>query len=254
MKSPVFLNRAGQPAALPVMIAVFVLAALVWTIATFLAVEWSGVRWPLVLFGPLVLAPLVYGLVVRPLGDFMVAQAQAANLDRASASVVDDLTRTLNRRGITSSLLEAMAQSQRYSTPLSVLAVHLDHIEDLASRYGEAVESKVLEVTSATLGESLRLPDRLGRYHAHEFLVVLPQTVAEHAVKVGERLCRAIEKADFPFDDAGGHLTVSVGLADFGRGQDLERFLGNAHKALRDAQAAGGNCVVSYKPPRAKNG
>lgn len=243
-------DKQGNLRAGPFFVAVGFLILITAAISTGLVLGWPHL-WPLfVILQALALPPLLYILVSRP------RSAKRAVLDAASSpaptGLIDELTRTLNRRGITSSLIEAMAQSQRYGTPVSLASLRVDGITACIERLGEGVEATLLESASAVLGEVLRLPDRLGRYQDHEFLVVLPQTHAEQAAMVAERLRAAMQAAVVAVKGEEVTVTLSAGVAEFGRGQDLERFLANAHDALHEAYREGGNRVCVFKPLRAK--
>ncbi|MHB8255420.1 MAG: GGDEF domain-containing protein [Acidiferrobacter sp.] len=197
-----------------------------------------------------ILAPLVYVIAWRQSRAQIPIATRRAPMP--STGLVDDLTHTLNRRGITSSLIEAMAQAQRYNTPVSLTSLSVDGVEALIERLGDDAEAAILEAVAAGMGEVLRLPDRLGRYQDREFLVVLPQTRAEQATMVAERLRAAVANLTVAVKGEGATVTLSAGVAEFGRGQDLERFLANAHDALREAHKGGGNRVCVFKPSRAK--
>jgi len=195
-----------------------------------------------------ILAPLLYAVVGPSVRKGRAPESFAPQ----ATGLVDELTRTLNRRGITSSLIEAMAQSQRYNSPLSLASLSVDGVESLMERLGDEAEGAILEAVSIVLGEGIRLPDRLGRYQGREFLVILPQTHAEQATLVAERLRSAIAGTTVTVRGEGATFTLSAGVAEFGRGQDLEHFLANAHAALREADEGGGNRVCTFKPPHTK--
>jgi diguanylate cyclase (GGDEF)-like protein len=241
-------KRGGLPPGRAVSL-IAVLVFFVATSVTLLSLAWPHLWGLFVVLQTIALAPLLYALVWRP---FAKAGPLSEALPPQGTGLVDELTRTLNRRGITSSLIEAMAQSQRYSTPVSLVRISVDGVEELTERLGDEAQGAILESVAATLGEVLRLPDRLGRYQDWEFLVVLPQTRAEQAAIVAERLRAAVAANPILVKGEGATVTLSGGVAEFGRGQDLERFLANAREALRQAQKEGGDRVRSFKPLRTK--
>lgn len=187
-------------------------------------------------------AGLLYYVVIAPVArGEPAAPAEEQNL----LTTVDPLTRTLNRRGVTSSLLEGMAQAQRYSMPLSVALVSIDQYRKLADRKTPKTAETALQGVAQTITEVLRLPDRVGRQDNGEFLVVMPQTKIMAAAKVAERIRAAIESGAGALAN-GTAVTVSLGVAEFNKGQDLERFLSNAQAALAQARETG-NQVVRHK-------
>ncbi|MDA8191537.1 GGDEF domain-containing protein [Acidiferrobacter thiooxydans] len=244
-----FLTKQGGLRRKPFAVVTGALALVTGVVAIALSLVWP-IWWPVfALLQAVGLAVAVYALASR----IMNVKRPAADPLGAPTGLVDDLTRTLNRRGIVSSLIEAMAQSQRYGTPLSLISLGIDGAQTLMEHLGPEAEALILEAVSAALGEALRLPDRLGRYQGWEFLVVLPQTRTPQALLVAERLRVAVAGIALTVKGKKVAVTMSAGIAEFGRGQDLERFLANAHEALYEAQRAGGNQAHAFaSPPRAK--
>ncbi len=209
--------------------------------------------WSVVLFSgvlaAIIVAPLIYLAVVTPImRDYHKQLSLSQTLaDKNQLIVIDPLTRTLNRRGITSSLLEAMAQAQRYNSALSIAVIDVDHLKKLNDKHGPAAGDKALEFVSQVITEILRLPDRVGRQTDDEFLIVMPQTKVAAAAKVAERIRTAIKGAKFEVKNTEAGLSVSIGVTEFHKGQDLEKFLSSAHQALQKAKDAGQNRVVVKK-------
>jgi diguanylate cyclase (GGDEF)-like protein len=191
-------------------------------------------------------AALVYALILTPLArDY---EARQADKPRASVdSTQDALTRIPNRRGITTSLLDAMAYANRYGHPLSVGMVDLDMLSDINQGLGRRAGDKALQIVASVFTDTLRMPDRAGRFGDEEFLVILPNTQLKNALKIAERIRDGVESANgtgskkFP-------LTVSIGVAQFKKGEDLERFLMRVNKALTLAKTAGRNRVATDRP------
>ncbi len=244
-----FLTKQGRLRRKPFLAVTGALALGAGAVAIGFSVVWPDLSPLFAILQAAGLAVAVYVLAARIVN---VKRPAGADSLAPPTGLVDELTRALNRRGITSSLIEAMAQSQRYGTPLSLASLRIDGTEALTERLGSEAESAILEGAAAVLAEALRLPDRLGRYQDREFLVVLPQTHAEQAQLVAERLRVAVAAAPITIKGEEVTVTLSAGVAEFGRGQDLERFLDNAHEALYEAERVGGNHVCAYKPLRAK--
>ncbi len=240
-----FLTKQGGLRRKPFVIVTGALVLVTGIAAIALSLAWPAL-WPV--FALLQAAGLAIAVYVLASRIMNVRRPAASDSLAAPTGLVDDITRTLNRRGITSSLIEAMAQSQRYGTPLSLVSLGIDGAQALVEHRGPEAEAPVLETVSAALSEVLRLPDRLGRYEGWEFLVVLPQTRTAQAMLVAERLREAVAGAPLTVKGEKAAVTVSGGIAEFGRGQDLERFLANAHEALHRAQKAGGNQVYAFTP------
>ncbi len=99
------------------------------------------------------------------------------------------------------------------------------------------------------------MPDKVGRYGGEEFLIVLPHTALAPGRQIAERVRSAVGKAAI---EAGGgkrlSLTVSIGVTQFRKGEDLEQLLARApirRSTRRRAQAATGSWRANPGAPRA---
>ena len=251
--SPWF-EQNGRPSLGRLSVALALAGAASGAVAALCARVFGLELWPAVLLAAVVAAGLTLALllpwVVLPL-SWAAKQAPA----KGPLTTVDPVTHTLNRRGITSNLLEAMAQSQRYNTPLSVAVVDIERLADINAQYGTEGGDKVLEGVSATITEVLRLPDRVGRHAEDEFIVVMPQTKLPAANQVAARVAKAVEDAPVDVDGRRVPVRVKVGVAAFSKGEDLEALLSNARRALGGAPAkkASRPRRGTRKPPGANN-
>ncbi|MBI3545794.1 MAG: GGDEF domain-containing protein [Gammaproteobacteria bacterium] len=197
-----------------------------------------------------IIAPPIYWLVLIPIHKEyqkrLLAEGEAAEMSRIA--ITDPLTRIMNRRGITVGLLDAMAQAERYRTPLTVGMVDIDHFKEVNDTHGHKAGDRVLKDIAALLSDALRMPDKVGRYGGEEFLVILPHTNLAQARKITDRIRASVSKWDFDLGDKKKiRLTISIGVTQFKSGEDLEQFLAQADKALYDAKKGGRNQVVARK-------
>jgi len=197
----------------------------------------------------LVIAPPIYWLVLSPIHKEyekrLKAEGEAEEMSRMA--ITDSLTRIMNRRGITVGLLDAMAQAERYRTPLTVAMADIDHFKQVNDTYGHEAGDLVLKDVAAILSDALRMPDKVGRYGGEEFLVILPHTGLTQARKIADRIRASVSKWDFDLGSKKIRMTISIGVCQFKSGEDLEQFLSHADKALYDAKKGGRNLVVARK-------
>lgn len=171
--------------------------------------------------------------------------------DTSQQAITDTLTRIMNRRGITVSLLDAMAQAERYNTPLSIAMADIDHLKRINEVQGHGAGDKVLTHVAAVLSETLRMPDKVGRYGGEEFLVIFPHTALAQARKIAERMRGAVQKSKLEVDRNKVQMTLSLGVTQFQKGEDLEQLLSRAEKAMAQAKSGGRNLVAAQKSARA---
>ncbi|MBI5612934.1 MAG: GGDEF domain-containing protein [Gammaproteobacteria bacterium] len=197
----------------------------------------------------LLIAPPIYWLVLAPVHreyqKRLMAESRADDLGQLA--ITDVLTSIMNRRGITMALLDTMSQAERYGTPLSIVMADIDHFKLINDNYGHKAGDKVLILVAEAMAEVLRMPDKIGRYGGEEFLLVLPHTTLAQGRKLAERLRVRVETIRPAVGSKVLSLTISSGVTQFYKGEDLEQFLARADQAMYDAKQAGRDRVAVRK-------
>ena len=224
-----------------------VLAAVALFSALVVAAAGVGITATVILM-TLLVTTLVYALVLAPLSHLRGRTAQPLPPLGMEPTTVDALTRIPNRRGITTSLLDAMAYANRYGHPLSVAMVDLDMLSEINASAGRRTGDKALQAVAGVFTDALRMPDRAGRYTGEEFLVILPNTLIKNALRIAGRLREGVEHVEVMSAGRKILVTVSIGVAQFRKGEDLERFLSRVEKALSLAKSGGRNRVATDRP------
>jgi diguanylate cyclase (GGDEF)-like protein len=129
--------------------------------------------------------------------------------------------------------------ARRHGHPLSIAVLDLDHFKRINDTYGHKAGDEVLVATVHAMGTHLRAEDQLGRLGGEEFLVLLPDTKADAAELVAEKLRGEVANAPTPVP-----VTVSVGVATWA-GETPEEFLHRADEALYAAKDAGRDRVMA---------
>ncbi|MDX1632734.1 MAG: diguanylate cyclase [Thermoanaerobaculia bacterium] len=126
-------------------------------------------------------------------------------------SMIDGLTKLLNRRTVTQRLQEELSRAVRYEHALSVVLCDLDHFKRINDTYGHQAGDKVLIQTAEIFRQLARSADIAGRYGGEEFLLVLPETELDEAAEAAHRLLREISDRPMRIDE-GQRLTISASL------------------------------------------
>lgn len=201
----------------------------------------------------LILAPALYSLVVAPVALLHTGRAPAvSSAGHAVPSTVDGLTRLPNKRGITASLLEAMAQAERYGDPLSVSMVRIGRFKELKGAHGAKGAERALQGMATVFAETLRMPDKAGRWEGEQFIVVLPHTKLKDAKMIADRLQRAAAAHDAGTDDKPLRFEVETNTAQFQKGEDLERMLSRLGVGTAQRPASRKRAVASAARSPAK--
>jgi len=162
---------------------------------------------------------------------------------------IDALTGIRNRRSFYELGEVELKRALRHKVPLAALMVDADYFKKINDNYGHAVGDLVLKDLAATMSETLREVDLLGRVGGEEFVVLLLHTSLPQALEVAERLRLNIaeRKVSLP-EGASINFTVSIGLAMLtDQEKQLTDLFKKADLALYEAKKLGRNRVVSYR-------
>jgi len=166
-------------------------------------------------------------------------------------AITDGLTNVFVRRYFLERLNEEMKRAGYLATNLSFLMLDIDHFKKCNDKFGHLVGDVALKRIADILKSNLRDIDIMGRYGGEEFSIMLPETTKEGAFVVGERLRKAVEKADIDAYDENIRLTISMGIATFPDDtNELSQLIDRADQMLYKAKEAGRNMVKVYENKR----
>jgi diguanylate cyclase (GGDEF)-like protein len=154
----------------------------------------------------------------------------------------DELTGLANRRHLLERMEHEFRRHRRFSTPMAVLMIDIDHFKRYNDEHGHSYGDEVLRRVARVLEASMRDVDVIGRYGGEEFAILLPSANAEQALIVADKLRRNV--AEQTQDMGGTGVTISVGLAvaDHATTSPME-LIELADQALYRAKAEGRNRV-----------
>jgi diguanylate cyclase (GGDEF)-like protein len=159
----------------------------------------------------------------------------------------DDLTGINNHRSLMHLAVREFKVAMRYRQPLSMMFFDIDFFKQVNDTFGHAMGDQALIHTLETVRAELRETDLIGRYGGDEFVILLPQTSAQEALPLAERIRASI--ADMRLDTGKGPLSlaISIGIAesidDALLPDTVESLLSRADQALYAAKQAGRNCI-----------
>ena len=132
---------------------------------------------------------------------------------------------------------------------VSVVIADIDNFKILNDKYGHLFGDDVLKVIAKKLSENLRNNDLAGRWGGEEFILILPDTNAQQAQEIIDRIRKNI--ATIPFTPSSTskefNVTVSFGISESSLSNtSLEEILAKADQALYSVKANGRNQVVVH--------
>jgi len=162
----------------------------------------------------------------------------------------DALTGVYNRHQLGPTLEHEFDIAVRHGWPLSVAFIDLDDFKRVNDVHGHLVGDEVLRNFAQSLQRLLRNSDTVARFGGEEFLVILPNTNAEAALMVVQRVLAETVRVPMAHLESGPlHITFSAGLATQGDGRlfdNVEALLKAADNVLYRSKHRGRNRVTVY--------
>ncbi|WP_323754036.1 diguanylate cyclase [Marinobacter sp.] len=172
---------------------------------------------------------------------------ERANEQLAKLSMTDRLTRLLNR-GTWENLVDAEFERYgRYGQTTTLVMFDIDHFKSVNDTYGHLAGDDVIRHTAQVTRDSIRQSDSAGRYGGEEFGLILPETDAENARILCERIRETIAQSTVNTTAGDIQYTISMGIAQLGgEPENYMQWMQEADKALYRAKEGGRNKVVIY--------
>jgi len=167
-----------------------------------------------------------------------ITQEEIFKNELQQSVITDPLTGIYNRRYYYEKIQKEMYEAKRYGLSLSVIMTDIDFFKKINDTHGHDVGDEVLKHYTKIIQESLRKSDTFCRIGGEEFIIILPHTNKEQAVKIAEKLRKSIEtsKKIVP-------ITMSFGVTEYIRGESEDYLFKRVDNALYRAKKNGRNRV-----------
>jgi diguanylate cyclase (GGDEF)-like protein len=164
-------------------------------------------------------------------------------------AITDTLTGFHNRRGLAQFGQREVDRARRFSRPLSLIMIDLDHFKQINDEFGHTAGDQVLSTIAGRIRNTVRELDILGRYGGDEFVVILPETDLFTASAVAERIRQhLLEPMVLPaVQPSRDSLVVTASIGVTRASPDVVELLDlidRADKAAYAAKSAGRDRVV----------
>ncbi|MBN2794214.1 MAG: diguanylate cyclase [Clostridia bacterium] len=162
-------------------------------------------------------------------------------------ATVDMLTELYNRRTFIKRGEEFFKIASRGGNGFSVIIFDVDSFKSVNDEYGHIVGDKVLKELSALARSLVRETDVIGRYGGEEFAILLPNTNAEQAAIVAEKLRFEIEKYEVHVQPYKINRTISLGIMAFDlKISSFSDMMDKADKAMYKSKSSGKNMITIF--------
>ena len=155
-------------------------------------------------------------------------------------AITDGLTGLKNRRAFHEKLQEEVVRLARYSAPLSLMLLDVDHFKQFNDTFGHLAGDGVLRDVARVLEEISRSTDFVARFGGEEFVILLPNTSQQGSLVLAEKVRKAVERREW----RERPISVSIGVATMAtaNGDDMV-LVQAADAALYRSKKNGRNCV-----------
>ena len=156
----------------------------------------------------------------------------------------DSLTDLYNRHYLYEVIERELHRANRYKEHLSLVVIDIDDFKEVNSNYGHMAGDAILQTIASCFKDSVRKSDLVFRTGGEEFLILLPKTSGEAALKLAERIRHTITVLDNAYDI---QLTCSFGVAENHHQESFETWWRRADDAMRLAKKQGKDRVEFAK-------
>ena len=162
-------------------------------------------------------------------------------------AIKDHLTQLYNRFYLEETGSREIEKALRYNFPISLVMFDIDNFKGVNDEFGHHAGDTVLIKFARLLESNIRGTDIAVRYGGEEFVILLPHTFAQEAVKVAERIRDSFSKVVFRFGGKVVRLSVSAGVSSCEPGEcSIRELVDRADKAMYSAKAKGKNRVELF--------
>ncbi|MCO7227229.1 ABC transporter substrate-binding protein [Pleionea sp. CnH1-48] len=160
-------------------------------------------------------------------------------------SKTDSLTQLNNRMNLDSALIKETARANRFTRPLSVIMLDIDHFKEINDTYGHTHGDRVLMHVANLLKQGVRESDMVGRWGGEEFMILCPETDLKGAVTLAEKIREQIAESQFV---GGIRTTCSFGVTQVETNELPEALTERVDCLLYQAKSKGRNRVEHEEP------
>jgi diguanylate cyclase (GGDEF)-like protein len=165
-----------------------------------------------------------------------------------SMATTDALTGLYNRRTFMKRGEEFFKIAERGGNIFSVIIFDIDFFKPINDEYGHLVGDHVLKDMSELAKKTIRETDLLSRYGGEEFAIILPNTTAEQAYLVSEKLRKVIEEHVILINPYKIQRTISLGVMSYHYSiSSFDDLIDKADKAMYKSKHSGKNISTLFE-------
>ncbi len=185
-------------------------------------------------------------ITIRDITESKQAKAELENANKKlhRLAILDSLTQVANRRRFDQYFDQEWRRLTREQLPLSLILCDLDYFKCYNDSYGHQRGDECLIQVAQAIRQAVKRPaDLVTRYGGEEFAVILPNTKAQGAKNVAQRIRLALKQLEISHysSKASQYVTLSLGISSIipSRDKSPDLLLNAADQALYKAKQQG---------------
>lgn len=161
--------------------------------------------------------------------------------------IVDELTGAFNRKFFNQTMKQLYSDYRRTERTFTLALMDLDYFKRVNDTYGHLLGDEVLQTFARVVKQSIRAEDTFCRYGGEEFALFMPNTAADSAMLVIQRIQQKFADNRFLAKREHFNVTFSCGITEVNeRHQDADKIIEEADQALYASKHAGRNQTTVY--------
>ncbi len=174
---------------------------------------------------------LVFTMIITVLMIYFIRAYMRRQLEKHT--IYDLATKLFNRDYFYAEIAPACSLAERHEYDLSIMFIAIDDFDDMLKMFGTEKNDKVLERFGGLLLSLTRTSDTTCRYDDDTFAIITPQTDLQNVLMVAERIRMKVLAHDFMIQHP---MTVSLSVAKYQPGEEVNGFVQRAEKTLDEAR------------------
>jgi diguanylate cyclase (GGDEF)-like protein len=176
-----------------------------------------------------------------------VSSLRRSHADEQRLARTDPLTGLANPRAFREKAEIELERQRRFQRPLTIAYIDLDNFKMVNDSFGHRAGDEVLAIVAQALRTSTRTTDFLGRLGGDEFAVLMPETDAQSAGLVLDRVQAVVGQA---MAERGWPVSCSIGAVVFEEApRDVDDLIGRADNVMYQVKQTSKNAIRIERVP-----
>ncbi len=199
---------------------------------------------------PLLITPIISYTIIKLICELHYQEQKMRDFAQK-----DSLTKLLSRRAWFEFAEQYEIIANRQNLPYTLLMVDLDDFKNINDEFGHLAGDKILKEFAVITHSVARDSDIIGRFGGEEFIFLLPNTSAEQAYSLCERLHNEVRNTIVDYKGQPLTFTTSIGIACQSATHEysLDYLISMADNALYTAKSRGKNCSFLHRESNVDN-